>query len=389
MSSTTTSLQPVPVEPIVTATFEVETDLAKEFDLLSRFEKDAQAAGLIGEQTNAKVVLLAAASAGLETPLNVTVAGSSSAGKNQLIGTVALFLPDSRKKFLTGMSPKVMMYSAEDEYEHKAVFVAEHEGVAGADYAIRTMQSERLIEYEFVNPNTLKKEKRRVKGPVAFIEATTRSVLHPENETRLLFLRMDESEGQTRAIIARQAKDANTGRQPKGDFFKEWHKLFESLKDNKVRIPFAEQLADFFPATKVRSRRDFPKLLALIEASAYLHQHQRKRDGEGYIVASAFDYHVAKRLFEHCYGEGPEKSIDELLKIAEQCKEEFPVAYIMEKTGWGQTKAYELLKRTQELGCIGEGERRGRYRFLRKLTEASLKLPSKIKLTAHQMKQMQ
>jgi hypothetical protein len=283
--------------------------LSAEPNLLRRFERDAELAGLVGEKKNAKVVFLAAISAKLQKPSNVSVAGGSSAGKNHLTGTVARFIPDENKKILTGMSPKVLMHSGEDEYQHKAVFIAEYEGVAGADYAIRTMQSEQTIEWEYVESSNhgLAKKTKRVKGPAAFIQATTRATLHPENETRLLFVQMDESEAQTRAINERQALEAEK-RLPvrAADLFSRWHEFLLSLKREPVRILFARQLAQHLPGDRIRSRRDFPKLIGLIEASAFLHQHQRPRDGEGNIVASDADYFIAKTLFEHCYFAGPE-----------------------------------------------------------------------------------
>ncbi len=100
--------------------------------LLRQFEQDIALAGLVGEEENAKVVFLSAVSAKLQKPLNVSVSGESSAGKNHLTGCVAKFIPDEDKKILTGMSAKVLTHSDEHEYEHKAVFIAEYEGVSGA-----------------------------------------------------------------------------------------------------------------------------------------------------------------------------------------------------------------------------------------------------------------
>jgi len=70
------------------------------------------------------------------------------------------------------------MHAAENEFRHKAIFIAEYEGVAKADYAIRTMQSEKVIEWDFVDSGKRgSKKKSRVKGPAAFLQATTRPVL--------------------------------------------------------------------------------------------------------------------------------------------------------------------------------------------------------------------
>lgn len=360
-------------------------DLRQERNLLGRFEQDLDRAGLVGEKQNAKIVLLAAASAKLEAPLNVSVGGSSSAGKNQLIGTVARFIPACDQKFLTGMSPKALMHAAEDEFEHKAVFIAEHEGVANADYPIRTMQSEKMIAWDYVDSSKdgLTKKTKRVKGPAAFIQATTRATLHPENETRLLFVQMDESEEQTRAINKRQAQRAERKvEECPSEVFKAWHDLLGGLRPAEVRIPYATQLAQALPG-RVRSRRDLPKLLGLIEASAYLHQHKRQKDVRGYVVATPEDYQIAKALFEHSYYAGPESKVGELLKAAEQLKlPQFTVADLVQGTGWGKSKVYEVLSRAEELGNLVDGERRGLYKLVHTRPETPLTLPAKVKLFA-------
>jgi uncharacterized membrane protein len=46
----------------------------------------------------------------------------------------------------------------------------------------------------------------------------------------------------------------------------------------------------------MRTRRDHARFLNLIEVSAFLHQHQRERTGEGAIVASLADYEAAYAL---------------------------------------------------------------------------------------------
>jgi hypothetical protein len=359
--------------------------LMQEGHLLSRFEQDVALAGLVGEENNAKVVFLSAVSAKLQKPLNVSVSGESSAGKNHLTGCVAKFIPSEDKKMLTGMSAKVLMHSDEHEYEHKAVFIAEYEGVSGADYAIRTMQSEQVIEWEFVDSSNsgIQKRKCTVRGPAAFIQATTRVTLHPENETRLLFARVDESEEQTVAINERQALEAAVGalRRP-DDLLESWHELLRSLTATQVRIPFAPQLARHFPPDHVRSRRDFPKLLSLIEAIAFLHQHHRARDEEGRIIAAPQDYLDAKGLFEHCYEAGPEAAVGKMLAVLGTRGTEFSIADLMTRTGWKKTKAYEMLNRAEELGCVAEGEGRGRYKLGRTGSEPSLALPDKVWLTA-------
>jgi hypothetical protein len=363
------------------------SDLRSEPDLLRRFDHDVEQAGLVGEKKNARIILLAAVSAKLQKPLNVSVGGASAAGKNHLIGTVARFIPPEGKRVLSGMSPKALMHAREDEFQHKAVFIAEYEGVSGADYPIRTMQSEQVIEYDFVDPSDkhgLGKKTNTVKGPAAFIQATTRATLHPENETRLLFVQLDESAAQTRAIKEQQALQAE-GRaiSCSPDIFKDWHQLIRNLGGKDVRIPWASQLARSLPDERIRSRRDFPKLLGLIEASAFLHQYHRPRDEQGNIIALPQDYMIASELFTHCYYAGPESKVGELVGAAKELgKEEFTVTDLMRETGWGKSKVYAVLNRAEELGNIGEGDKRGSYRLLHNQVESPLNLPAKIRLSA-------
>ncbi len=357
--------------------------LNRENNLLTHFAGDVERAGLVGESKNAKIVFLAAISARLQKPLNISVHGGSATGKNHLMGQVAAFIPDQMKKFLSGMSPRNLMHSGETEFQHKAVFIAEYEGVRGADYAIRTMQSEQVIEWEFVDHEKDKgivKKKNRVKGPAAFIQATTRPVLHPENETRLLFVQMDEAEEQTRAINERQAREAAGEIEPPGPpLFEEWHRYLRTLQPALVVIPFARQLAEHFPATRVSSRRDFPKLLGLIEASAFLHQHQRQMDNQGRIIASQQDYSNGKDLFEHCYYAGPQRAVRDLVKAVESFgSSEFRVADLTPKLDWGHSKAYEVLRRAADLGFVAESDRRGWYIFVRRSGGSPLTLPADI-----------
>lgn len=143
--------------------------LSEEDDLIQRVLSDIEKRGLVGEKDNAAIAFFCAISARLPEPLHLTVSGESSSGKNFLLAKVADFIPEEHKKFLTGMTPKVLMYAGEYEFQHKAIFIAEYEGVAKADYAIRTMQSEKLINWDCVDTSKgLKKISKSVKGPAAF-----------------------------------------------------------------------------------------------------------------------------------------------------------------------------------------------------------------------------
>jgi hypothetical protein len=68
------------------------------------------------------------------------------------------------------------------------------------DYLLRELMSEGRINHatvlkigDQIVSVTIRKE-----GPIAFLVTTTKAKLHPENETRMLSLEIDDTEKQTR-----------------------------------------------------------------------------------------------------------------------------------------------------------------------------------------------
>ena len=66
------------------------------------------------------------------------------------------------------------------------------------------------------------------------------------------------------------------------------------MEPAEVIIPYAERIK--IPTSQVRIRRDAPRLLDMIRVITWLHQHQRKRDTEGRILATEQDFHTAFEL---------------------------------------------------------------------------------------------
>lgn len=86
-------------------------------------------------------------------------------------------------------------------------------------------------------------------------------------------------------------------------------------------IPYADFID--FPFSKIRVRRDFPKLLALIKVSAYLHQYQRPRlasKGEEYVIATFADYNIAYTLARKVFRPTILGLPEGVLRIYDVCK---------------------------------------------------------------------
>jgi len=163
-------------------------DLTTEPDVLVRFGKAVESAGLVGETNNAKVLYLALTSRLFERPVSVAVKGVSAGGKSFTCESVLKFFPASAFFARTGFSEKALYFSEED-FRHRFIVLFEAAGMESdyLSYVIRTLLSENRLSYELpmkteegMKPQVLEKE-----GPTGLITTTTAAKLHPENETRL------------------------------------------------------------------------------------------------------------------------------------------------------------------------------------------------------------
>jgi len=268
-------------------------DLAGQPDIPTVFADDLERSGIVGEERLAKTIYLAVTSRLLERPVSVVVKGPSACGKSATTQGTLKFFPPSASYELSSMSPKALLYSPES-FVHRMLVICELDGLDSkfATYLMRSLQSEGRIKYEtVVGGTTVLLEKD---GPTGLILTTTKTQWHPENETRMLSLNVDDSPELTKRVLAAMAR----GDRQEVDL-SPWHALQEwlELSDRRVTIPFAMCLPDLIPENlPPRVRRDFPALLNLIKANAILHQATRQRDENGQIVATLEDYAAVREL---------------------------------------------------------------------------------------------
>jgi len=263
-----------------------------------RFVSDLAQAGVVREELNVVLLLLTLVSRLLEKPISLAFKGASSVGKSFLVECALKTLPPTEYIVLTAASPKALYYRVES-LSHKVFVFMERPGAESSDYQIRVLQSEGKLRYSVAqkDPETgqIVCEDREIKGPVAYIETTTEPTLHDENETRVFSASVDESEAGTGGILQEQARQA-TGVVPDSEpTLRVWRAAHTLLQHVRVVIPFAPRIVEHFPKAQVRARRDFPRFLALIQASALLYQHQRERTPDGAVIATLDDYELARR----------------------------------------------------------------------------------------------
>jgi hypothetical protein len=295
--------------------------LLRDPGLIERIIADVETIGVVGEASNALVGYLACVSRLLDRPLAILIQSTSAAGKSTLMDALLSLMPESQRVHYSAMTGQSLFYLGEGDLKHKILAIAEEEGVRQAAYALKLLQSqgELTIASTGKDPQTgkLVTSEYRVEGPVMLCLTTTAIDLDEELLNRCLVLTINETSEQTAAIQARQRTSRTlAGLQAKvhSEQIIAAHRAAQSLLQPLAVVnPYAESLT--FASDRVRLRRDHQKYLALIDAIALLHQHQRKRgtlDVHGmmieYVEVQPDDIALANRLAHAVLG----RSLDEL-----------------------------------------------------------------------------
>ena len=157
---------------------------------------------IAGEEINGKLLYLIATSRLFDHTMHAAIKGTSAGGKSEIRKQVLQFFPPESIVALTSISEKALIYY-DGDFAHKIFSMAEAvatEEQSFQDYLLRELMSEGRINHatvlkigDQIVSVTIRKE-----GPIAFLVTTTKAKLHPENETRMLSLEIDDTEKQTR-----------------------------------------------------------------------------------------------------------------------------------------------------------------------------------------------
>jgi hypothetical protein len=265
---------------------------------------------IAGEKVNGKLLYLVATSRLFDKPMHAAIKGTSAGGKSEIRKRILQFFPPESIVAFTSISEKALIYY-EGDFAHKIFSMAEAvaaEEQSFQDYLLRELMSEGRIRHDAAQKIgdsiiTVTIEKQ---GPVAFMVTTTKAKLHPENETRMLSLEIDDTERQTREVIRKVAQVHGINNSRSVDY-EQWRDFQRWLEhgDREVVVSYAEALAEMVPPVAVRLRRDFGQVLCAIQAHALLHREQRDRDDAGRIIADlANDYAAVRELMNAILAEG-------------------------------------------------------------------------------------
>jgi DNA primase len=346
--------------------------------LLERVQADIESVGVAGEDDLRLTLYLVGTSRLLPRPLAAIVQGQSSSGKSYTVERVASLFPPEAVVHATQMTPQALFHARAGSLSHRWVVAGErsrleNDDKAEATRALREMLSGgRLtkmmpakVDGEIVTV-TIEQE-----GPIAFVESTTSARVFEEDANRCIMLSTDERRVQTKTIMRRLAAVASGRVQTEGPrIVARHHALQRLLERRSIVIPFAGRLAEVLEvfADRVECRRAYPMLLALVQASALLHQRQRKTDQDGRLIAEPADYGVAARLLSgplaRTIGESlsdpARRFLDRLLAEVDDPVDPLPVPftakYVRRRVKTGRSTVAGFLAELEDKGFLDSAE---------------------------------
>ena len=340
-------------------------ELLQALDLLDKIGEAVSSSGYAGNLTPPLLAYISLTSRLLERPLNLAFIAPSSAGKNRAVDAALELMPAEAYHLEKAGSARALVY-ADADFAHRIVVVCEADSIpedGPAASAVRSIASDFVMCYDVVekDPATGQFKTRRIEkpGPTGLITTSTRR-LGEQMGTRLLAVTVDDTPGQTRAVLLSHAASVN-GVDPAYDLtpFIDLQRWLEIAGDRTVTIPFAHALANAVPDRLVRMRRDFRQLLTVIQTVALLYQIQRQRDSIGRIIAEIDDYRVARQILLDTFSASASGGLTEQVRetiaaVHELYDGQHPLTIkaVGEKLGLARDTSWYRVKRAISLGHI-------------------------------------
>ena len=262
---------------------EAALSFLKSPDMFTEILADFETLGYTGEEMNKLLCYLAAISRKLDEPLSVMIQSRSAAGKSFLQDTVLSMIPEGDYIKYTRLTDQALFYKDGNSLAHKILAVEELDGMNGAIYSIRAIQSSRKITIAYTGKDAatgkLRTEENTVEGPLSVFITTTKTDIDGETASRFVFLSIDESREMTERILVKQRRNYTragiVAKIEAKEVISKHQNASRLLRPLKVINPYADLLT--FTSHSLRARRDHVKYQNLILAIAYLFQHQREQ----------------------------------------------------------------------------------------------------------------
>jgi DNA-binding transcriptional ArsR family regulator/uncharacterized protein (DUF983 family) len=366
--------------------------------LQAAVERVSQTFGVVGENDNLQLLLLALTTRIFPQPVNVLVVGGTGQGKSFLTDAACATLPPCCHRRIVGASARALLFHP--LAKGTVLQWLELPELGGDTIAATILRSilwqapqETATDYLFVEWTPRGARRRSVQMPRQVALVTTKVDLPKDDQllSRFLVMEVRESPDKRKAVLNALAASFN-GVQPNptDDALEPVRAFAEWLGRFKVRatIPYAYVLADLFaelPASE-RDFRDFATLLKLIAACALWNLVKRHHSFDGdnlQVTASLDDYATVYRLLLPVWGKPRSAALSETeRRVAEALKESDHPATAEELAkivGITDRSVRRALKDLTEKGLVERGEKRGRsyeWRLIGDLDALTVTLPT-------------
>jgi DNA-binding transcriptional ArsR family regulator len=347
--------------------------------LQAAVDRVSQTFGVVGENDNLQLLLLALTTRIFPQPVNVLVVGGTGQGKSFLTDAACATLPPCCHRRIVGASARALLFHP--LAKGTVLQWLELPELGGDTIAATILRSilwqapqEVTTDYLFVEWTPKGARRRSVQIPRQVALITTKVDLPKDDQllSRFLVMEVRESPDKRRAVLSALAASFNgVPSSPTDDAlepvraFAEWLGRVQA----RVTIPYAHALADLFaelPASE-RDYRDFATLLKLIAACALwnLAKRQHAFDGDRlHVTADLADYATVYRLLLPVWGKPRSAALSETeRRVAEALKESDHPATAEELakvTDIPDRSIRRILKSLADKGIAERGEKRGR-----------------------------
>jgi DNA primase catalytic core len=273
-------------------------------DMFEEIVKDTETLGYVGEETNKKLMYLAATSRLLDDPVSILILSESGSGKSYLVNTIKKLMPPEDIIDATSLSDQALNYMGDILHKFLVLSEAVHKDVV--EHQLREIASEKKLTRFVVKKDektgVMKTVQVTANAIVSMVMSSTNYKVNPENASRAFIINADETGEQTYRIYKNQSLDNTFARhrQKKEDVPRiiRKHISAQRMLQNYVVISHFD-VSEYFPKSKMRYRRDHKRFHVLIVTVCFLRQYQKEvkeRDGYLYIECDFQDYEIARAL---------------------------------------------------------------------------------------------
>ncbi|MDG6924226.1 MAG: winged helix-turn-helix transcriptional regulator, partial [Nitrososphaerota archaeon] len=286
--------------------------IMKDGNILQSFIEDTNRSIVRDERVRRNLIRIFS-SAYTEDPSNYGLPGPPGIGKSFIPINISKFLPEEQVWIIGGLSPTALIHERGEQVDEftyrvdlsgKIMIFTEPPEAETLDKLLPILSHDaEQISYKFTDKTSdgrLATMTALIQGWPAVILCGTLSNLPAALATRFIVDQPEISLSKVEDAIAQQASiaeepdalresDNQTTMVWKAVFYELWSQTKQNGKF-KVKIPYAKVLAKHYSKSGPSDMRFFRHLLRVIKANSVIQYQQRKKDSDGYLIASAKDF---------------------------------------------------------------------------------------------------